>query len=160
MLSFGNKLHQGTTFTGLIYKRTNHRRRKAFHDGLSAQDINRKVTHRSRGGRSLLPRPAAASRNCAGAFKQSSYDNDLTRAILRVATACGAARLNQQASPSLLTPISLAAFNYVKERENGARPSWRDRATFLVEICIHKNIFLGLVASWLLGHFCRFGTNR
>ena len=35
--------------------------------GLSPQDVKRKVTHRSRGGRSLAPRPAAASRNCASA---------------------------------------------------------------------------------------------
>ncbi len=34
----------------------------------------------------------------------------------------------------------------------------RDKANFLVEKRDHKNLFLGLVANWLLGHFCHIRT--
>jgi hypothetical protein len=65
-------------------------------------------TARGVGGRSLLgPLRRAAT---AQALRVRSPDRAHSRAVLRVATACGAARLHQRASPSLLPPTPLAGF--------------------------------------------------
>lgn len=41
-----------------------------------------------------------------------------------------------------------------------ARKLVRDKVNFLAQERIHKNLFLGLVASWLLGYFCHLRTHR
>jgi hypothetical protein len=103
------------------------------------QNRSARVTHSARevGGRSLL---GPLRRVATGQVLQAA--NDLIRAVLRFATASGAARLYQRASPSLLPLTPLAGFSCVKDTENGARPSWCATARiFLLKNAVTKIYF-------------------